>query len=712
MTTPAQSCSAKECTTKFEEMYGRKAFTLKTMKERLPAEVYDHMVDTIERGAPLNSSVADIVAEAMKDWALEHGATHFAHWFHPLTGNTAEKHDSFMSPTGSGTAKISLRGKELIQGEPDASSFPGGGLRATFEARGYTAWDPASPAFIVENKNGSYLAIPTAFISWTGEALDHKVPLLRSIDALDRQARRALELFGISSRKVFTTVGTEQEYFLIDEKYHDKRRDLIVCGRTLLGAKPPKGQELDDHYFGRVSTRVLACMLEAEHRLYELGIPIKTRHNEVAPSQYEIAPTFADANLAADHQQLIMHTLRETAREYGFRCLLHEKPFAGINGSGKHNNWSVSTDGGLNLLEPGDTPVENERFLFFCAAVLKAVFRHQDLLRTSVASAANDHRLGANEAPPAIISVFLGDELSKIFAALAKGRKAVGKDGGVLGLGAKGLPELPRHSGDRNRTSPFAFTGNKFEFRAVGSSQSVSFPNVVLNVTVAEALDEMSTALEARLTAGEPLLDAVLGVVGKAAAEAQPILFEGDNYTEEWHREAEERGLLNLRDTVAAVSTLASEKNTQLFERFGVFTPRELRSRKEVMLEQYETTISIEASTLETLARTNVLPSAVTYLSELMDTCTKSSAMGLNISGTQTTGRKVSDALNMLVPAIDTLSELRQKHHDDVEEGAQYMRDHVIPAMEAVRKEADMLEQLVPARLWTLPTYLDMLFLH
>ena len=704
--------SAQERISEFEEMYGNKAFTLKTMKERLPSDVYDHMVATVEHGAPLDSSVADVVAEAMKDWALEHGATHFAHWFHPLTGNTAEKHDSFMSPTGSGTAKISLRGKELIQGEPDASSFPGGGLRATFEARGYTAWDPASPAFIVENENGCYLAIPTAFISWTGEALDHKVPLLRSIDSLDAQARRALGLFGVSCSKVFTTVGTEQEYFLVDEEFYNSRPDLIVCGRTVLGAKPPKGQELDDHYFGRVSTRILSCMLDAEHRLYELGIPIKTRHNEVAPSQYEIAPTFADANLAADHQQLIMHTLRETAREHGLRCLLHEKPFAGINGSGKHNNWSMSTNTQLNLLDPGETPAENERFLFFCAAVIKAVYRHQDILRTSVASAANDHRLGANEAPPAIISIFLGDELSKIFGALANGKKAVGTGGGVLGLGAKGLPDLPRHSGDRNRTSPFAFTGNKFEFRAVGSSQSVSFPNVVLNVAVAEALDEMSTELEAQLAKGETLQNAVWTVVGQAAAEAQTILFEGDNYTEDWHREAEERGLLNLRDTVAAVSTLVSDKNTELFERYGVFTPRELHSRQEVMFEQYETTISIEASTLESIVRTDVLPAALTYLSELVDTATKINPQWLNPSGVKGTAQAVGDAINDLVPALDRLRELREQHHDDAGEGAKYMRDQVIPAMDAVRAEADKLEQLVPSSLWPLPTYLDMLFLH
>ena len=695
----------------FEAMYGENAFTLKEMKKRLPEDAYQSMVATIEQGAPLDASVADTVAQAMQEWALDRGATHFAHWFHPLTGSTAEKHDSFMSPSGHGTATIKLRGKDLIQGEPDASSFPGGGLRATFEARGYTAWDPTSPAFIVENENGCYLAIPTAFISWTGESLDHKTPLLRSIDALDKQARRVLELFGDATSKVFTTVGTEQEYFLIDEGFFNERPDLVICGRTLLGAKPPKGQELDDHYFGRISTRILACMLDAEQRLYRLGIPIKTRHNEVAPSQYEIAPTFADSNLAADHQQLIMHTLREAAREHGLRCLLHEKPFAGINGSGKHNNWSMSTDADVNLLDPGDTPHDNERFLFFCAAVVLAVYRHQDLLRISVASAANDHRLGANEAPPAILSVFLGKELRSIFDALAKGDRAVGEEGGILGLGSTVLPNLPRHSGDRNRTSPFAFTGNKFEFRAVGSSQSISFPNVVLNLAVSEALDDMAGELEERMAAGEGLDSAALSIVSKVAAGAHPILFEGDNYTDEWHKEAEERGLLNLRDTVDAVAKLASPKNVALFQKYDVFSERELKSRLEVMLEQYETHIGIEASTLLTLARTAVMPAAVSYLHELVDTVEKGGRW-LDLGGVRATANQVSATIDKLAAGIEELSSLAECHADSPAEGAAHARDKVIPAMDAVRQAADRLEQLVPGSLWTLPTYTEMLFLH
>ncbi|MFB3133020.1 MAG: glutamine synthetase III, partial [Rhodothermales bacterium] len=473
-----------------EKIFGENTFGLDEMESRLPKSVYQAMLATIERGAPIDPDVAEAVAQAMKEWAIERGASHFTHWFQPLTGYTAEKHDSFITPNEGGGAVAKFSGKDLIQGEPDASSFPSGGLRATFEARGYTAWDPTSPAFIIENSKGSYLAIPTAFASWTGEALDHKIPLLRSMEALNKQALRALKLFGdTTATKVYPTVGNEQEYFLIDEEFYYRRPDLITCGRTLLGARPPRGQELDDHYFGSINDRVLSCMLEAEKELYRLGVPVKTRHNEVAPSQYEIAPIYENANVAVDHQHLLMLTLQRVARKYGLVCLLHEKPFAGINGSGKHNNWSMATNTGLNLLDPGETPHDNAQFLFFCVAVVRAVYKHQDLLRISVATAANDHRLGANEAPPAIMSVFLGEQLEHIFEQLTEGPAKESKQGGFLGLGVPSLPHLPRHASDRNRTSPFAFTGNKFEFRSIGSSQTVSFPNVVLNVIVAEALD-------------------------------------------------------------------------------------------------------------------------------------------------------------------------------------------------------------------------------
>src|SRR4051812_45664616 len=530
------------------QVFGANVFSPIVQRQRLPKAIYKRLQESLQAGHALDAELADAVASAMKEWAMEKGATHYTHWFQPLTGSTAEKHDSFFSPTGDGTAIADFSGKELIQGEPDASSFPTGGIRATFEARGYTAWDPTSPAFILENPNGTLLCIPTAFASWTGEALDTKIPLLRSMEALSEAAVRAVQLLGDEqSTQVFTTVGPEQEYFLIDESYYFERPDLVTTGRTLFGAKPPKGHELDDHYFGSIPDRVLAYMLECEQELAKLGVPIKTRHNEVAPAQYEVAPIFENSNVGVDHQQLTMQVLQNTARRYGLVCLLHEKPFAGVNGSGKHNNWSMGTDTGHNLLEPGATPHENLQFLFFCSAVIAAVDKHQALLRASVASPGQDHRLGANEAPPAIISVFLGAELEKIFTAIETGSGDAATPQAYLGLGASVLPSLPMHGGDRNRTSPFAFTGNKFEFRAAGSSQSLGLPNTVLNTVVAEAIDELASKVEDRVNGGASLEEAVLAVVKDAWATNKQVVFNGDGYSDEWHAEAGQRGLKNLR---------------------------------------------------------------------------------------------------------------------------------------------------------------------
>ncbi len=696
-----------------ERIFGENTFGMAEMKSRLPKNVFKSLLATIEKGEPLQTELADTIALAMKEWAIEKGASHFTHWFQPLTGHTAEKHDSFITPNQGGGAIAEFSGKDLIQGEPDASSFPSGGLRPTFEARGYTAWDPTSPAFIIENEKGSYLAIPTAFASWTGEALDTKIPLLRSMEALNKQALRVLRLFDVKDvGRVYTTVGNEQEYFLIDEEFYYRRPDLDTCGRTLIGAKPPKGQELDDHYFGSIPDRVLACMLEVERELYRLGVPVKTRHNEVAPGQYEIAPIYENANLAADHQQLVMMMLKRMARRYGLVCLLHEKPFAGVNGSGKHNNWSMATDTGHNLLEPGDTPHDNIQFLFFCAAVIRAVYRHQDLLRISVATAGNDHRLGANEAPPAIMSVFLGEQLEHVFEQLKSGPATESKQGGLLGLGVKTLPHLPRHAGDRNRTSPFAFTGNKFEFRAVGSAQSVALPNTVLNLIVAEALDDMATMLEQKL-AGKRKTKAtfeaaVAEVLAEVSREASPIVFNGDGYSEAWHQEAEKRGLLNLRSTVDALPLLITEKNVKLFEKYGVLSERELHSRHEVMLEQYFTAINIEAETLEMMARTMVLPAAVRYLRELLEVLDEAGEIA--VDGVKKTAEEVAHWTNELRKAIDHLIEQNKHAEDSLEANVEHMHAHVIPAMEAVRYAADKLERCVPSNLWPLPTYREMLF--
>jgi glutamine synthetase len=681
--------------------FGDDVFSLDAQRKRLPKDVFKRLQATLHRGEALDPSLADAVANAMREWAMEKGATHFTHWFQPLTGSTAEKHDSFYAPTSEGTAIAEFSGKELIQGEPDASSFPTGGVRATFEARGYTAWDPTSPAFILENPNGALLCIPTAFASWTGEALDHKIPLLRSMDALSKAALRALRLLGDSeSARVFTTVGPEQEYFLIDEQYYFERPDLYTTGRTLFGTKPPKGHELDDHYFGSIPERILAFMLESERELARLGVPTKTRHNEVAPNQYEIAPIFENSNVGSDHQQLTMQVMQNVARRYGLVCLLHEKPFAGVNGSGKHNNWSMGTDTGLNLLEPGDTPHENISFLFFCSAVLAAVNRHQALLRASVANIGQDHRLGANEAPPAIISIFLGAELLKIFNTIEKGEGDPATPGSFLGLGTPVLPPLPMHGGDRNRTSPFAFTGNKFEFRALGSSMSLALPNTVLNTIVAEAIDMLCDKLEARGSNGTSSHDAIVDIVRETYSANKQICFDGDNYTEAWHDEAERRGLTNLRTTPDALPWLVEKQTIAAFERYEVLSERELESRFEVSVEQYSTKLNIEAETAASIARTMLLPAAVRHLGEL------------RAAGHEGLIGETAGLIDAFVSAIQKLEEVNAHH--PAEEGlehAKWMRDNVIPAMDATREVADRLERIVADDLWPLPKYSEMLFI-
>ena len=686
-------------------VYSSDVLTLEQLKARLSKPTFKSLQATLERGATLDPSIADTVALAMKTWAMEKGATHYTHWFHPLTGATAEKHDSFVSPNGDGSAIAAFSGKELIQAEPDASSFPSGGLRATFEARGYTAWDASSPAFIMRHANGATLCIPTAFASWTGEALDTKTPLLRSVEALNKAVTPALKLFGASEgTRVSSTLGAEQEYFLIAEEYYYRRPDLVMTGRTLFGAQPPRGQELEDHYFGAIPDRVLSYMTDAEQQLYALGIPVKTRHNEVAPGQFEIAPIFEDSNIAADHQQLTMQVLRNTARKYGLVALLHEKPFAGVNGSGKHCNWSMSTNAGENLLEPGDTPHENLQFLFFTSAVIKAVDEHQDLLRISVASASNDHRLGANEAPPAIISIFLGSELSDIFDRLESGQGGRGAEAGLLGLGTSVLPPLPRHAGDRNRTSPFAFTGNKFEFRAAGSSQSISFPITVLNTIVADAVSALADELKAKLDAGTELDTAVAEIVKATYSAHKRIVFNGDGYSDEWHQEAEHgRKLLNLRTTLDAVHHLTDAKNGALFEKFKVLSDRELAARQEIMYDIYFKTVNIEGETTEYMARTMILPAAVKYLSELHAAGGSKAVRGV--------AAEVEAAADELFDAVQALSaQNAATGGDEVHEKAHHMRDQVLPAMSAVRKAADKLEKVVAEQHWPLPTYRQMLF--
>ena len=679
--------------------FAANVFSVEVQRERLSKATQEKLQRTLDAGELIDLSLADEVAEAMKEWALERGATHYTHWFQPLTGLTAEKHDSFFEPDGQGRSLASFSGTELIQGEPDASSFPTGGIRATFEARGYTAWDPTSPAFLLENPNGALLCIPTAFASWTGEALDTKIPLLRSMDALSRSAIRALKLLGDDEAgRVFTTVGPEQEYFLIDEHYYYDRPDLVTTGRTLFGAKPPKGHELDDHYFGSIPERILACMLETERELAKLAVPVKTRHNEVAPNQYEIAPVFENSNVGSDHQQLTMQVMQSVARRYGLVCLLHEKPFAGVNGSGKHNNWSMGTDTGHNLMDPGDTAEENARFLFFCAAVIQAVNKHQGLLRASVASIGQDHRLGANEAPPAIISIFLGAELEKALEELGTGAAGF-EGGGTMGLGTPVLPPLPLHGGDRNRTSPFAFTGNKFEFRAVGSSASLAFPNTVLNTIVAEAVDELAGKLEEQLGGGAELGAAIAAVAKEAYDANKAVCFGGDNYDEEWHAEAERRGLKNLRTTPDALPEVLADATVAAFEHYDVLSKRELESRYEVWVEQYSTRANIEAETMAMIGRTMLLPAAMRHVQ---------TADGAGMTDLAAQARKKAASLAVALDELDAAN----NYPDGIEglELAEYARDSQVAAMAKVREAADALEKVVADDLWPLPKYSEMLF--
>jgi glutamine synthetase len=691
---------AQDLTLPENNPFGQNVFSASVQKERLPKEVFEKLQTTLAGGEALDPSLADAVAEAMKEWALENGATHYTHMFQPLTGSTAEKHDSFFEPAGEGQALAGFSGKELIQGEPDASSFPTGGVRATFEARGYTAWDPTSPAFILENPNGALLCIPTAFASWTGEALDAKIPLLRSMDALSRSAIKALRLLGDEdAQRVFTTVGPEQEYFLIDEQYFFERPDLIATGRTLFGAKPPKGHELDDHYFGSIPERVLAFMLESELEMRKLGIPVKTRHNEVAPAQYEIAPIFENSNVGSDHQQLLMQTLENVARRYGLVCLLHEKPFAGVNGSGKHNNWSMGTDTGANLLNPGDTPADNIHFLFFCTAVIQAVNVHQGLLRASVANIGQDHRLGANEAPPAIISIFLGAELEKVFEAIATGEGDPNTPASFLDLGTQVLPPLPMHGGDRNRTSPFAFTGNKFEFRALGSSMSLGFPNTVLNTIAAEAIDELAGKLQAKLDGGEQMPKAVMEIVKESYLANKQICFGGDNYSEEWHAEAEQRGLKNLKTTPDALPEVLAAGTIQAFENYNVLSKGELESRYEVWVEQYALRANIEAEETFAIAQTLILPAGLRQLALISE------------AGVSALEGEVRELVDELVAALGELKEANTYPEMEGLDWAIYARDNQLAAMAKVREAADKLERVVADDLWPLPKYEEMLFI-
>ena len=599
------------------EVFGEDSFGLSQMQDRLAEGTYKQLLATIEHGDKPTLEVADAVAAALKDWALSRGATHFTHVFQPLTGRTAEKHDTFLKVGRDGRALTEFGGDQLIQGEPDASSFPSGGLRFTHQARGYTAWDPTSPAFILSGESATYLCIPTVFVSWTGDSLDYKTPLLRSIDALDRVTRRALALFGDDTGRVSANLGPEQEYFLVDQEFYYRRPDLINSGRTLFGAKPPKGQELDDHYFGAINDRMMAYIQSVESDLFRLGVPMQTRHNEVAPQQFEFAPVYENANVAADHQQLMMRVMERNAARYGLVCLLHEKPYARINGSGKHLNWSFGTPS-QNLMEPGKSIHENEQFLFFCTAVMRAVERHQDLLLACVASAGNDHRLGANEAPPSIISIFLGDEIQGIFEEIAdSGSASDGGGGGLMDLGVSILPDLPKDSGDRNRTSPFAFTGNKFEFRALGSAVSISFPATVLNTIVAESVDELPGAVEAAMAGGASLSAALGSVMSREVAAFRQILYNGDNYTQEWVEEAARRGLVNSPSGAEALPDIVSDKNTALFVKYGVLSEEEVHSRFEVLAEQYVTRITTEGETALSMGRTMILPAAVRYLGDL-----------------------------------------------------------------------------------------------
>src|SRR5262252_1494248 len=695
-----------------ETSFGSLVFNDEVQQARLPKGVYHALRRTITHGEALDTSAADAIAKAMKEWAVEHGATHYTHWFQPLTGITAEKHDSFLQLGSDGKAVAEFSGKELIKGEPDASSFPSGGMRSTFEARGYTAWDPTSPPWLLYSGGAVTLVIPTAFVSWTGEALDKKTPLLRSMEALSRQAVRVLKLFGSTAERVVTTCGPEQEYFLIDRYFYLSRPDLINAGRTLFGARPPKGQELEDQYFGSIPDRVMAFMNESEAELYKVGVPVKTRHNEVAPSQYEIAPVFENANVATDHQMIIMETMRRIAPKYGMACLLHEKPFAGVNGSGKHLNWSMSDDEGNNLLSPGKNTHDNMQFLVFCTAVLRAVNKWQGLLRASIASAGNDHRLGANEAPPAILSIFLGDMLTDIFEQIEKGGAKSTKHGGELDTGVMVLPKLPRDAGDRNRTSPFAFTGNKFEFRAVSSNQSIAYPNIALNVAVTESLDYMAGELEKAIKGGKKLEKAVADLLPKVIKENKHIIFNGNNYSQEWEKEAGKRGLLNLKNTVDALPQLVTKDVVAAFEKYKVLNEREVHARYDIMVEQYIKTVNVEGQLMVLMANRYILPAALEYQRKVADSVAAVKAAG----GKSVAGKKLLDWLTKQVDEFKRRANLLEhalghESNGSAEKHAKHFRDVVIPAMAALREAGDELELEMPHETWPLATYREMLFI-
>lgn len=694
------------------EIFGENVFNDSVMQARLPKKVYKELKQTIEEGKDLTLEIADVVAHEMKEWAIEKGATHYTHWFQPLTGVTAEKHDSFITaPKEDGKVLMSFSGKELIKGEPDASSFPSGGLRATFEARGYTAWDCTSPAFVRQDAAGGTLCIPTAFCSYTGEALDQKTPLLRSMEAINEQSLRLLKLFGnTTSKRVTPSVGPEQEYFLVDEKKFLQRKDLIFTGRTLFGAMPPKGQELDDHYFGTIRQRIASFMKDVNEELWKLGVSSKTQHNEVAPAQHELAPIYAKVNIAVDHNQLIMQTLKRVACQHGLKCLLHEKPFAGVNGSGKHNNWSLTTDDGINLLEPGKTPHENVQFLLVLSCILKAVDIHADLLRESAADVGNDHRLGANEAPPAIISVFLGEQLEDVLEQLVSTGSATHSiKGGKLSTGVRTLPDLYKDATDRNRTSPFAFTGNKFEFRMVGSRDSVAGPNVVLNTIVAEAFREACDILEA----SDDFEMAVHDIIKKNCAEHQRIVFNGNGYSEEWVKEAKRRGLPNITSMVDSIPALVTDKTVKLFEEFHVFSKAELESRVEIKYESYAKAINIEARTMIDMAGKQIIPAVIKYTTALAESINAVRAAGdVDVSVQTELLTETSSLLKETKEALKTLIRVTEEAAAKEEgcEQATYFRDSVFPAMEALRAPVDKLEMIVDKEMWPMPSYGDLLF--
>jgi glutamine synthetase len=695
---------------KVTEIFGSNVFNDVIMQQRLPKEIYRSLKKTIQGHQPLDPSTADVIANAMKDWAIEKGATHFCHWFQPMTGLTAEKHDSFISPASNGRTMMEFSGKELIKGEPDASSFPSGGLRATFEARGYTAWDCTSPVFVKKKGESTILYIPCAFCSYTGEAMDKKTPLLRSMDALNKQAIRVLSLLGnTSSKKVIATLGPEQEYFLIDRSFFEKRLDLVLTGRTLFGAPSPRGQELEDHYFGALHERVASFMGELNVELWRLGVSAKTQHNEVAPSQYELAPVFATVNIATDHNQLVMETMQTVALHHGFVCLLHEKPFAGVNGSGKHNNWSMVTDDGYNLLDPGNTPHDNMVFLVFLCAVIKAVDKYAKILRASVANAGNEHRLGANEAPPAIVSIFLGDQLTDIIDQIAAGCAKSSKQGGELKLGVSTLPPLPKDSTDRNRTSPFAFTGNKFEFRMVGSSQSTAGPMFVLNTIVADVLSEIADELEK----AKDIKASAQKILCKIVKEHRRVIYNGDNYIPEWVQEAEKRGLANMRSSVESLNSIMDKENVALFSKHKVLSKAELHARMDILLEVYNKMINIEALTMLNMAKRQILPAAVEYSGRLAGVVNNVSSTDVDFDVQKSMLEKVGGLIKLLHSSIGKLESAVDQVNSvkGVSKRASQYHDIVKPAMQDVRSAADELEKIVGVKYWPLPTYAEMLFL-